>query len=243
MGKRPVIGISGSHNAAESRLFIHENYIRTILKAGGLPVLLPEILDKEAMAELLDQLDGLLLAGGGDILPARFGEETLPECGVPDAQRDAFELAVTPLAIEKGLPVFGVCRGIQVLNVALGGTLYQDIQTQCGLLRGIHYQPAPYHVEVHEVVFTRGGLFEGLTGASSMMTNSVHHQSIKDVAPSLKVEGTTADGIIEAVCARDNDRVFGVQFHPEYLAEHSDAAFKMFEHFIRKAAEYRHSEK
>lgn len=239
MGKRPVIGISGSHNAAESRLFIHENYVKVILKAGGLPILLPEILDKEAMAELLDQLDGLLLAGGGDILPAHFGEETLPECGVPDAQRDAFELAVTPLAIERGMPVFGICRGIQVLNVALGGTLYQDIQTQCGLLRGMHYQPAPYHVEVHEVAFERGGLFERMTGEASMMTNSMHHQSIKDAAPSLRVEGTTAEGIIEAVSARENDRVFGVQFHPEYLAEHSDAAFAMFKHFICKAAEYR----
>lgn len=241
LGNRPIIGISSSHSIAESRLSIHENYIKTILRAGGMPILLPQTFDRDVMAELLDSIDGLLLSGGGDILPARFGEETLPECGAPDAQRDAFELDITPMAIERHMPVFGVCRGIQVLNVALGGTLYQDIQTQCGLLRGSHYQPMPYHVPVHEVFLAEDGFVSDLIGVQSMMTNSMHHQSIKDVAPSLKVEGKTADGIIEIVSGKENDGIFGVQFHPEYLAEQNAAAFRFFEHFIKKAAEYRSS--
>lgn len=243
MGKRPVIGISGSHLIAENRLSIHENYLKTILKAGGMPLLLPETVDQSVMADMLEEIDGLLLAGGGDILPARFGEETLPECGAPDAQRDAFELDITPMALDRHMPILGVCRGVQVLNVALGGSLYQDIQSQCHMFRGNHYQPMPYHVPVHEVFFTKDGFFSKLIGQPSMMTNSMHHQSIKALAPSLRIEGATEDGIIEAVSLKDDDAVFGVQFHPEYLVDQNDAAFKIFEHFVKKSALYQQNKK
>lgn len=129
----PIIGISGSHNIADRQLFVRENYMQSVLRAGGIPVLLPEIEDEETAAQILAHLDGLLLAGGGDILPARYGEETIPACGEADAQRDAFELLIIPMAISRKMPVFGICRGIQVLNVAMGGTLIQDIESQKGI--------------------------------------------------------------------------------------------------------------
>ena len=104
--------------------------MQSVLRAGGIPVLLPEIEDEETAKAILDRLDGLLLAGGGDILPSRYGEETLPACGEDDPQRDIFELLIIPMAIARNMPIFGICRGIQVLNVAMGGTLIQDIESQ-----------------------------------------------------------------------------------------------------------------
>ena len=119
---RPLIGISGSHNVADRQMFVRENYMQSVLRAGGIPVLLPEIEDEETAKAILDRLDGLLLAGGGDVLPSRYGEETLPACGEDDPQRDIFELLIIPMAIARNMPIFGICRGIQVLNVAMGGT-------------------------------------------------------------------------------------------------------------------------
>lgn len=113
---RPMIGISGSHNVADRQLFVRENYMQSVLRAGGIPVLLPEIEDKETAAQILARLDGLLLAGGGDILPSRYGEETLPACGEADEQRDVFELLMIPMAISQKMPIFGICRGIQVFK-------------------------------------------------------------------------------------------------------------------------------
>ena len=133
------------------------------------------------------------MAGGGDILPARYGEETIPACGEADAQRDAFELLIIPMAISRKMPVFGICRGIQVLNVAMGGTLIQDIESQKGIPTG---------------------------------------------APELQIDGQTDDGMIEAVSAKNNSRIFAVQFHPEYLSDHDVYAQKLFAHFVKLACDY-----
>ncbi|MDO5378885.1 MAG: gamma-glutamyl-gamma-aminobutyrate hydrolase family protein [Clostridia bacterium] len=239
MLNRPVIGICGSHNIGDRQLFIRENYMQSVLRAGGLPMLLPQVADKETAQALLDNLDGLLLAGGGDVEPARYGESAIPACGEPDAQRDDFELTIIPLALERHMPIFGICRGIQVLCVAMGGTLYQDIQTQCGVERAKHEQPAPYNAPVHTVYFEPDGFFSGVIGAKSMPANSMHHQSIKDPGAQLVVEGRTQDGIIEAVRGAQSDDVFAVQFHPEYLSEESAYAAKLFECLVSKARRYR----
>lgn len=239
MGKRPLIGISGSHNAEDHLLSIKETYTQAVFRAGGLPILLPETADETQVCEMLDHLDGLILAGGGDILPSRFGEETLPECGVIDESRDIFELLITPLALKRQMPVFGICRGVQVLAVALGGTLYQDIPSQCSLPEANHRQSAPYSAFHHTVHFTEGSLFARIVGTTQMPTNSMHHQSVKDPGKHLIVEGKTEDGVIEALRHKDDDGVFGVQFHPEYLAEHSAYAARLFEHFVKKADAYR----
>ena len=141
---RPLIGISGSHNVADRQMFVRENYMQSVLRAGGIPVLLPEIEDEETAKAILDRLDGLLLAGGGDVLPSRYGEETLPACGEDDPQRDIFELLIIPMAIARNMPIFGICRGIQVLNVAMGGTLIQDIESQQNIPKKTHQQEPPF---------------------------------------------------------------------------------------------------
>ena len=239
MNKHPVIGICGAYHTEEETVLIKETYTNAILRWGGLPVVLPEVTDKETIERYLDVIDGLLLSGGGDIEASIFGEEKLPESGEPNLKRDAFELSITPLAVERQMPVFGICRGMQVLNVALGGTIYQDIPVQLGIPCEKHRQEKPYSAPYHEVLLERNGLFASIVGSDSVMTNSMHHQSLKDIAESLVVEGRTADGVIEAVSSRENEGVFGVQFHPEYLQENDPALAGLFRHFIVKAAEYR----
>lgn len=238
MDGRPLIGVSGSHNVEERSLFIRENYMQSVLRAGGLPVLLPHTEDEEIVSALLSRLDGLLLAGGGDVDPARYGEAVLPECGAPDPQRDAFELLAVRMALTRGMPIFGICRGIQMLTVAMGGTLWQDIETQLSVPRGVHEQESPYDAPTHEVTFETVGLFSRVTGENRVFTNSMHHQAVKDPGPELIVEGRSADGVIEAVVGKLSDAVFAVQYHPEYLS-HCDAhAARLFSHLTQKAREY-----
>lgn len=235
---RPIIGISGSHNIGEHQLFLRENYMESVLRAGGLPVLLPHFSDEATACVMASRLDGLLLAGGGDVRPSRYGEETLPACGEPDDQRDVFELLMIREALRLNMPIFGVCRGIQILAVAMGGTLYQDIESQLGIEKLRHSQEPPYGEPVHTVRFAQDGLFARVTGAQEMRTNSMHHQSIKQPGEHLVVEGVSEDGVIEAVRARDDDGIFAVQFHPEYLSDHSEQAAHLFEHLVARAREY-----
>jgi len=238
MGYRPVIGITGTYNEETRRLSLNERYFEAVMRAGGLPVMLPQTADENMILNMLDRIDGLLLSGGVDVLPERYGEETLPACGTICEKRDAFELCITKLALERDMPIFGICRGIQVLAVAMGATLFQDIESQLGLPAKQHKQQEPYDDPVHTVRFKEGGLFERITETQLMPTNSMHHQSIKEAGERLRIEGITMDGIIEAVCSRENEAVFGVQFHPEFLAHYSDFAARLFTYFVEKAAAY-----
>ena len=238
MNRRPMIGISGSHNVEEHQLFIRENYMESVLRAGGLPVLLPHIFDRETARAMLASLDGLLLAGGGDVRPSLYGEEMLPACGEPDDHRDASELLLIREALEMGMPIFGVCRGIQILAVAMGGTLVQDIESQLGIEKLRHSQEPPYGEAVHTVRFEKDGLFARVTGVEEMRTNSMHHQCIKQPGERLIVEGISEDGVIEAVRARDDEGIFAVQFHPEYLSDHCEQAARLFNHLVARAGAY-----
>lgn len=240
MRKRPVIGISASRSEEKHQLMLTETYLNAIWRAGGVPVVLPvSITDESAVDGMLEHIDGVLLSGGIDVHPRYFGEEVLPGCGAIDEKRDAFELALTQKAIERGMPVLGVCRGLQVLAVALGTTLFQDIGSQLGIPASAHKQEPPFDDYKHAVRFKEGGLLERVTGTSLMLTNSMHHQSVKDAGEKLVIEGITMDGIIEAVSMAGSETVFGVQFHPEYLERFSDPAARIFTYFVEKAAEYR----
>lgn len=237
MHRRPLIGMSGSRNQEARHLFLRENYMESVLTAGGLPFLLPQVGDEETANMLLDRLDGLLLTGGVDVEPARYGEGTLEACGEVDLKRDAFELLIARLALERSMPIFGICRGIQLLTVLMGGTLWQDIESQLGIPRLRHYQEPPYDVSIHTVRFESGSLFERITGSSEIRTNSMHHQAVKDPGPRLLVEGRSEDGVIEAMRAANGDAVFAVQYHPEYLQGKAHAA-ALFAHHVKEAERY-----
>jgi putative glutamine amidotransferase len=233
MRYKPLIGIAASHNEEEGTFFVRENYLAAIWKAGGIPVMLSQTNDHDFAVETLGKIDGLLLAGGGDVAPQLYGQTPISECGNPDHLRDAFELNLLPEALLMKKPVLGICRGIQVLAVALGGTLIQDIESQCGINRENHYQKPPYNKSVHKILFERESVIAEILGCKEINTNSMHHQAILDPGTELNIEARSEDGIIEAVSMKNNPKVYAVQFHPEYLTATDGRFEKLFKAFIR----------
>lgn len=235
----PMIGISGSLDSEETQVTLMRTYLRAVGEAGGIPVLLSPDMDDAALAACLDRLDGILLAGGGDMAPALFGEEPIPELGDQSPLRDAFELRLLQHALSKKMPTLGICRGVQVMNVAMGGTLYQDLPAQyqpAQMPLLAHKQTAPYATPTHTVTVQTGTLLNKLTGQTVLDVNSMHHQAAWKIAPQLRVSATAPDGVTEALEAPEHPFYLGVQWHPERLA---DAGSKqLFKGFVEAAATY-----
>lgn len=243
MLSHPIIGITPSRNQEKEQVLLRETYINSIIRAGGIPVVLPLTANEQVIDTLLDTIDGLLLSGGVDIHPKRYGEEIHPACGEIDEVRDESEFLLVNRAIGRNMPVFGICRGFQVICVALGATLFQDIESQLGIPKENHRQSEPYDDPVHTVRFKDGGLFARITDTPLMPTNSMHHQAVKDAGDKIKIEGITMDGIVEAVSMAGNEAIIGVEFHPEYLDHYSDFAARLFRYFVSKAAAYHNSKR
>lgn len=202
------------------------DYVAGVEQAGGIPVVLPPLSGdpRGAARAMVRGLDGLLLSGGTDMHPEAYGEEPHPALAQTIPERDAFELEIFSLALERGLPVFGICRGMQLMNVALGGTLYQDLPAQFGE-RGVdHSQTDPKWVPRHAVELARGSRMGEFSGAESMNVNSYHHQAVKRLADGLAVVGRSEDGVIEALESRDfSERwLIGVQWHAEAMRGSSE---------------------
>lgn len=208
-------------------LYLEQELSEWAMREGAMVVMLPLLSEAPAAAPSLDvwldQLDGLLLQGGADVAPGSYGEAPLRPEWRGDAARDAYEMALVRRCLERDIPIFGSCRGVQVLNVALGGTMHQDIPTQVPGAR-VHRDWDIYDTNVHPIEIPAGSWLSGVYGgATSGVVNSVHHQAIKDVAPGLRVEATSlSDGIIEAVFLEGGDAggpfAAGVQWHPEWTA-------------------------
>jgi putative glutamine amidotransferase len=224
---RPLIGITTAPIANDSEVWgpVHyhrlwNTYTLAVENAGGVPLALPSLtVSLEAsVAALVAGLDGVLLSGGGDIRPARYGDmEVHPKTDLMNDDRDAFEIALAKAAIAADVPLLGICRGAQVLNVALGGTLWQDVPSQfAGAI--VHRQPdgGTAHVPSHTIQAS-GLLRDVHGGATEFGVNSFHHQGIKDLAPGLEVVGRAPDGLIEAVCLPGKSFVLAVQYHPEAM--------------------------
>ena len=235
---RPLIGVttSISVNAYPERAFVNSSYIRAVQDAGGIPVLLPPQLVGEARDGLWNRLHGLLLTGGADIDPARFGE--VPHATVYDVaeSRDDLEFTVVDSALGAGMPVFAICRGIQVLNVALGGTLIQDVPSEVGT-QITHSQAEPRHEATHRVTVSGETKMAEVLGAHDLRVNSFHHQAIKKLGRGLRDVAWADDGVIEAVEMPDaRSLVLGVQWHPEDLVDHDRAAANLFRTLVAAAA-------
>jgi len=216
---RPVIGITCAASRDGCRLYLNEPYAAAVAAAGGLPLLLPEMPGLEK--DYLKRLDGLLLSGGGDIDPSFFGQEPHPLMGWVSPRRDAFELELARLALKSGIPVLGICRGLQILNVAAGGDICQDLSLSVrDPLK--HFQDAPRWHPTHGLRINPGSLLASLLGLE-IRVNSFHHQAVGKVSGLFMVTARSPDGVIEGLESR-NGYALGVQFHPEELWK-QDARF------------------
>jgi putative glutamine amidotransferase len=251
----PIIGITATLKedadaVAERPLgrFVRADldYVEGVTGAGGVPVVLPPTGNEGAAESVLHSLDGLLLSGGSDLDPGYYGEEPLPELGITLPERDAFEMALVGQALRRGMPVFGICRGMQVLNVALGGTLYQDLPSQWERDVLKHRQDTPKWQPTHEVKVTDGSYMAEVMGREMVKVNSYHHQGVKDLAQGLVATGYSSDGVVEAVEAENlSERwLLGVQWHAEAMRGAGPQQESLFEahvsaaerHALRRAA-------
>ena len=231
--KRPLIGLTPSHDTKNDDICMRPTYLRALRTAGALPVVLPLEASREELVQLADTLDGFLFTGGPDVHPFCFGEETHPACGNVSPSRDHMELTLLPLVMAAGKPVLGICRGLQLINIGLGGTIYQDITAQHKTPSPVsHSQPFFYTAPAHHVKIMPDTLLARITGTDTLAVNSMHHQAVKDIAPGLVVSGAAPDGIIEALEKPDYPWLLGVQWHPEYLQEKEDTAAAIFRAFV-----------
>lgn len=221
--QRPIIGITCSKNA-EGKIAMSQHYLNSVWEAGAIGVFLAYTQDEQKLAEYAQIFDGFLFGGGDDIDPARYGETVMFDNVEIDADRDAFELGLYKYAKPTGKPILGICRGLQLLNVAEGGTLYQHIDG--------HRQEKPGTETEQKTLVTPGSMLHTLTGEQEIYTNSFHHQNIKDIAPSLVVNATSEDGYIEAVHMPEHKYYFAVQWHPEIFRQSSEAMQKVFKSFV-----------
>jgi len=243
---KPLIGVTPDFNAGdrkewggrEATFFLRARYIRAIEDLGGVPVILPLAEDRADRRRLLRDLDGLLLTGSGpDLAPALYGERQRYRFRVMSRRRADFELDAARMAAASGLPLFGICGGMQAINVAFGGSLIQDIASQAESPLP-HQQRASATELSHAVAIAPGSLLRRIVGRARIRVNSAHHQSVKRVAPTLVVSAVASDGIIEAIESPRHRFLLGVQWHPEFLYDRSVFHRKLFLAFLRAAGRH-----
>jgi len=210
-------------------------HAEAVARAGGRPVILPVLSQVDVVVETLDELDGLMLPGGVDVDPHWYEEDPQPGLGRVEPERDMVELALARQALATGVPLLGICRGAQVLAVAAGGRLYQDLARQ--LPRALkHVQQAPRWHPTHSVSIAPGSMLGELLGVNSLRVNSFHHQAIRVIPGGFAASAWAPDGVIEAIERQGGDHfVLGVQWHPETMWERHAAALRLFEGLVRAA--------
>ena len=237
----PVIGISG--NFREGDCTLAQAYYMSVLEAGGTPVVIPSYDDDKALVSLLDTLDGIVLSGGADIDPDYLGEEPL-DCISVNPRRDRQELTLVRLAVDRQIPLLGICRGIQVLTAALGGKLYQDIKIQHDKPCIEHSQTIARGLPSHEVKLEKDSLLYGFFGKETLAVNSFHHQAVKEVPVGFRVTASAPDGIIEGMESTTFRPILGVQWHPEcFLLENDRTMLPIFEWLVEQASLYSRARK
>jgi len=216
--KRPVIGVVPLWDEERESLWMLPGYLAGIEEAGGLPLILPLTGEASVLRQLAAGVDGMLFTGGQDVNPALYGEEKSDVCGQPCQRRDEMERLLFAEALSRDKPVFGICRGIQLFNALLGGSLYQDLPSQTQS-RIRHAQKPPYDQPAHEVRVLPGTPLSALSGQEILSVNSCHHQGLKTLAPPLAVMAKTRDDLIEAVYMPEKTFAWAVQWHPEYALD------------------------
>lgn len=228
--EKPVIGITGA--TYNERVTVREEYTNAVSRAGGIPVVLPMCSDEDKVREMVEAIDGIIISGGEDINPAYFGEDVLNGTVEIYGKRDTSDFLMLDAALKRGIPILGICRGAQLVNVYYGGTLYQDLPVQTDT-QVIHKQYLARNAAQHQIYMEKDSELFHLLGTDSAGVNSFHHQAIKDLGKGLKISARSADGVIEGI---EGNGTFCVQFHPEAFVSAGDNTFlPLFEAFIEKA--------
>lgn len=233
--KKPVIGITG--NFGDKGCELAEGYYRSILEAGATPLIIPPFADKDAMLTVLDSVDGLMLSGGADINPLYCGEDPIPALHGINPRRDAMEMLLVRLAFDRQIPILGICRGIQVMAVALDGSVWQDIYTQEPKASIKHSQDLDRGVASHLVEIQEGSTLYNIIGEKTFPVNSFHHQAVREAGPHLRVVARSQDGVIEAVESNEEKSILGVQWHPEcFVLNQDDSMMSIFRWLVGEAS-------
>ena len=232
---RPMIGITPSLQTDERKIYTPTSYPSAIIEAGGTPVFFNFTRDDEMIAAYAAMVDGILFSGGDDVDPSTYGEEQIWGCGDVVPLRDEFEIKLLKVLVEKypEKPILGICRGCQILNVAMGGTLYQDLRSQKdNSIR--HQQQQSSHYASHKAIVEEGSLLHRIYGSTEVKVNSFHHQAVKDLAPGMRLTAVASDGVVEAFEKPDHPYFVAVQWHPERLVEgpHHPEHKPLFKSFV-----------
>ena len=221
----PVIGISCGRSESGAAT-LSANYTNAVFRSGGIPLIFPTVVDSAMASILIHSVDGIIFSGGPDLDPSYYGETVWNETVEVDTLRDVSDLLLMRAALASGKPVMAICRGEQLMNVVLGGTLVQDIPTQVDTM--VKHSGGA----LHRIGVEKGSVLYELFGQDSLTVNSTHHQAVKEPAPGIRVTARADDGIIEAY--EYGDQVIAFQFHPEGMARTDDAWLAPFKYFIRK---------
>lgn len=236
--KKPLIGILTNVLTVEEgifagseRLYIPRDYVNSIVRAGGIPLLLPIVAD--TVCGQIEVVDALILAGGQDVHPRHYGQESSAALGAVCQERDLYEMEAIKYAVTRKKPILGVCRGLQVLNVAFGGSLYQDIPSHFPENAVKHSQKVKKEEGTHRVEIAEGSQLWKMVGKQMLMTNSFHHQAIKELAPGFAINARSEDGLIEGIEYMEAPLIVGVQWHPEMMASQNDDMQQLFTAFVQ----------
>lgn len=240
MSRRPLIGITAYTRKLQNSPWDYDasyaSNATAIEKAGGLPVLIPAKVSEETLRAIYDRLDGVLLPGGGDVDPTEYGADKHPTTDNIDHDRDRTEMTLARWALQDGKPTFGICRGIQVMNVALGGTLLQDIpsEVQTDLTHDLP-RGEPRATVLHEVTLELDSRLGQILGAQRVPVNSLHHQAVSKPAPNVRLTAYSPDGIVEALEVPSHPFMLAVQWHPEDMVDDDERMLELFKAFVAQA--------
>lgn len=247
--KKPVIGISANVLDIEKgpftgcrRSFVNEDYVKAVIEAGAIPVIIPMTDDIEVIEYQVHTLDGLLLTGGQDVHPREYGELPSDELEETSTERDNFDRTLVKAALERQIPILGICRGHQILNVVAGGSLYQDLGyiEHCSIAHNQFKSEIP---EPHRIKTEKNSLLNSVLG-DHISVNSFHHLAVKDLAPEFKATAISEDGVVEGIEHTSHPFIVGVQWHPEELSVKGDTRMKsLFKEMVHHSAEIKESRK
>lgn len=232
--KKPVIGVIPLVDEERQSYWMLPGYMKGIEQAGGIPVMLPLTSDEENLQQIAEEMDGFLCTGGQDVSPHLYEQKPSEKCGLCCKERDEMETILFRMVYKRDKPLLGICRGIQLINVAMGGTLYQDLPSEYPTDIE-HHQSPPYNSPVHSVdIIEHSPLYE-LLKVRTLMVNSYHHQAIHMLAPKALAMAVSEDGLIEAVCIPEKKFIWGIQWHPEFSYQTDKNSRAIFSEFIRMA--------